>query len=147
LPSGQEAAEALVAQEKVNLVDRLTSFELTTDTSNRTGSVLGKIRLERNTPLFYYVLKEAELKGKGLTLGPVGSHIVSEVIQTALEADPDGYMAVAGPEWELPRWRFPSGARRPVNSLIGIIRLIGDEKLLPECEAHWRRFHVSADAA
>jgi hypothetical protein len=25
--------------------------------------------------------------------------------------------------------------------------LLGDEKLLPECEAHWRRFHVSADAA
>jgi hypothetical protein len=31
---------------------------------------------------------------------------------------------------------------RPINSLIGIVRLIGDDKLLPECETHWRRFHV-----
>src|SRR5256714_700280 len=147
LPSGQEAAEALLAEGKIKPDDRLTSSELATDTCNNSGSVLSRNGLERNTPLFYYVLKEAELKGQGLTLGPVGSHIVSEVIHTALEADPDGYMALAGSEWKLPRWRFPSGARRPVNSLIDIIRLIGDEKLLPECEAHWRRFHVSADAA
>src|SRR2546423_782791 len=147
LPSGQEAAEALLAEGKIKPDDRLTSSELATDTCNHSGSVLSRNGLERNTPLFYYVLKEAELKGQGLTLGPVGSHIVSEVIHTALEADSDGYMALAGSEWELPRWRFPSGARRPVNSLIDIIRLIGDEKLLPECEAHWRRFHVSADAA
>jgi hypothetical protein len=147
LPSGQEAAEALAAQGKIELADCLSSSELTTDTSNRSGSVLGSNGLERNTPLFFYILKEAELRAKGLTLGPVGSHIVSEVIQTALEADLDGYMAKVGPQWELPRWRFPSGAQRPVNSLIDIIRLLGDEKLLTECEAHWRRFHVSADAA
>jgi Animal haem peroxidase len=147
LPSGQEAAEALAAEGKVNSADCLSSSELTTDTSNRSGSVLGSTGLERNTPLFFYVLKEAELRARGLTLGPIGSHIVSEVIQSALETDPDGYMAKMGPRWELPRWRFPSGARRPVNSLIGVIRLVGDEKLLPECEAHWRRFHVPANAA
>ena len=26
------------------------------------------------------------------------------------------------------------------NSLIGIVQLVGDDKLLPECETHWRRF-------
>jgi hypothetical protein len=98
--------------------------------------------LEGNTPLFYYILKESELKAGGLTLGPVGSHIVSEVIQGALENDPDSYLACAGPNWQLPPWQFPSGAERPVNSLISIIRLVGDDKLLPECEAHWRRFHL-----
>jgi hypothetical protein len=147
LPSGQEAAEALVAEGKIKLSDCLSSSELTEDTSNRSGSVLRSNGLEQNTPLFFYVLKEAELRGKGLTLGPVGSQIVSEVIQSALEADPEGYMAKMGPQWKLPRWRFPNGAQRPVNALIGIIRLLGDEKLLPECEAHWRRFHVAANAA
>lgn len=147
LPSGQEVAEGLVGQGKIKSGDCLTSAELTTDTSNRSGTVLGSNRLEQNTPLFFYVLKEGELRANGLTLGPVGSHIVSEVIQTALEADPDGYMARVGPQWQLPRWLFPSGARRPINSLIDIIRLLGDEELLPECEAHWRRFHVSANAA
>jgi len=140
LPSGQEAAEALVAQGRIKSKDRLTSSQLRSDTCNRSGSVLSKNGLEQNTPLFYYILKEAELKGEGLTLGPAGSHIVSEVVQSALEADPDGYLAVMGPKWELPEWRFPNGSLRQVNSLIGIVRLVGDEKLLPECEAHWRRF-------
>lgn len=147
LPSGQEAADALVAQEKMKPKDRLTAAELRSDICNRSGSVLSKNGFEQNTPLFYYILKEAELKGEGLTLGPVGSHIISEVIQGALEADPDGYLATVGPKWELPEWYFPSGSQRQVNSLIGIVRLVGDDKLLPECEAHWRRFHLPTDAA
>jgi Animal haem peroxidase len=147
LPSGQEAAAALRKEGKIQAEDCLTPLQLTADTCNESGNALGRNGLERNTPLFYYVLKEAELKGEGLTLGPVGSHIVSHVIQNALEADPDGYLSVAGPEWKLPRWRFPSGVERPVNSLIGIVRLVGDEKLLPECEAHWRRYQVLPGAA
>ena len=145
LPSGQEAAEVLEDQGKIEASDRLTSSELTTDTCDRSGTVLSRYGLEGNTPLFYYILKEGELRGKGLSLGPVGSHIISETIQGALETDAGGYMAVAGPEWQLPRWRFPSGLDRPVNSLIGIVRLVGDEKLLPECETHWRRYRVLAE--
>jgi hypothetical protein len=144
LPSGQEAAEALAAEGKIAAHDCLTSSRLTTDSCNASGSVLRSAKLERNTPLFYYILKEAELMGDGLTLGLVGSHLVSEAIQNALEADPNGYMAAVGPDWELPRWHFPSGSRRPVNSLIGVVRLVGDEKLLPECEAHWRSLQLPA---
>jgi len=142
LPSGQEVADALFAQGRIKSADRLTAAQLTQDTCDHTGSILRKIGLEQNTPLFYYVLKEAELAGDGLILGPTGSHIVSEVIQGALEADSDGYMSRAGPNWPLPLWRFPSGASRRINSLIGIIQLIGDDKLLPECDAHWRRFRL-----
>jgi hypothetical protein len=140
LPSGQEAAEALLAQGRIKASDRLTVSQLTQNTCDHSGSVLRASGLEQNTPLFYYLLKEAELASEGLTLGPVGSHIVSEAIQGALEADPDSYMSLAGTNWKLPSWRFPSGSRRPINSLIGIIQVVGDDKLLPECEAHWRRF-------
>lgn len=142
LPSGQEVADVLLAQGRINAKDRLTTSQLAHDTCDRSGTVLRENGLEQNTPLFFYLLKESELAAGGLTLGPVGSHIVSEVIQGALEADPDGYMSVKGPKWRLPLWRFSGGAQRSVNSLIGIIRLIGDDKLLPECEAHWRRFRV-----
>jgi hypothetical protein len=144
LPSGQEAADTLVAQGKMKPDDRLSHAQLGRDTCDLSASILRKHRLDQNTPLFYYILKEAELKAAGLTLGPVGSHIISEVVQNALETDPDSYLSVAGPKWELPPWRFPSGSRRQVNSLIGIVRLVGDDKLLPECEAHWRRFHLPA---
>ena len=142
LPSGQEAADALFAQGKIKPADRLTAAQLIQDTCDQSGRTLRKIGLEKNTPLFYYVLKEAELVAGGLSLGPVGSQIVSEVIQGALEADPEGYLSMVGPKWSLPSWRFPSGAKRKVNSLMGMIQLIGDDKLLPECEAHWRRFRV-----
>ena len=140
LPSGQEVADGLLSQERIKSDDRLTTSQLTENTCDNSGSVLRNIGLERNTPLFYYLLKEAELAAAGLTLGPIGSHIVFEVIQSALEADPESYVSLAGLNWKLPSWRFPSGSRRPVNSLIGIVQLVGDDKLLPECEAHWRRF-------
>jgi hypothetical protein len=84
LPSGQEVADALFAQGKIKSDDRLTASQLTQDTCNNSGAVLGSIGLVHSTPLFYYLLKEAELSAAGLTLGPTGSHIVSEVIQGAL---------------------------------------------------------------
>jgi hypothetical protein len=147
LPCGQEAANALVADGKIRSADRLTYEELTADTCNRSGTVLRELGLVEETPLFYYILKEAELRAGGLTLGPLGSHIISEVIQGALENDPDSYLSVIGPRWQLPTWRFPNGSDRVINSFIGIIRLLGDDKLLPECEAHWRRFHFPAQPA
>jgi hypothetical protein len=134
--SGQEIAEALVSRGEIAAGERLTSAELSRDTCDRSGSVLRKHALQNNTPLFYYILKEAEVKTGGLTLGAVGSHIVAEVIQGALESDPNGYHATAGPRWKLPSWRFPNGADRPVNSFIRIVQLVGDDKLLPGCEAH-----------
>jgi hypothetical protein len=142
LPSGQEVADALLAQGRINSGDRLTTTQLTRDTCDNSGSVLRKSGLAENSPLFYYLLKEAELKAGGVTLGPVGSHIVSEVVQGALEADPESYLSVVGPKWRLPWWHFPNGSKRPMNALIGIVQLVGDDKLLPECEAHMRWFEL-----
>jgi hypothetical protein len=99
---------------------------------------LRDVGLEENTPLFYYLLKEAELIVRGLTLGPIGSYIVAAVIEGALEADPNSYVSVIGRDWKLPLWRFPSGSDEQVSSMIRIIRLVGDNQLLPECEAKWR---------
>jgi hypothetical protein len=138
LPSGQEVANALLKQGMIQSEDCLTISQLTRDTFNHSGSVLRDIGLAENAPLFYYLLKEAEIIANGLILGPIGSYIVADVIQRSLEADPDGYMSVVGPQWELPFWQFPSRTRRQVNSLIGIIQLVGDNQLLPECEAKWR---------
>lgn len=144
LPSGQEVANALLAEGRIQPNDRLKNSELTEDTCDHSGSVLREVGLEENTPLFYYLLKEAELKAEGIALGPVGSHVVSEVIQGALEMDADSYLSSVGPNWKLPSWRFPSGSMRPIRSLIGIVQLVGDDKLLPECEAHWRQFLLPA---
>jgi hypothetical protein len=50
-------------------------------------------------PLWYYVLKEAEVVADGLQLGPVGGRIVAEVFIGLLESDPGSYLASRS------RWR------------------------------------------
>ena len=47
-----------------------------------------------STPLFYYILKEAELREDGLRLGHVGARIVAEVFIGLLQLDPDSYFSV-----------------------------------------------------
>jgi hypothetical protein len=55
-------------------------------------------RLDQSTPLFFYVLAEAEQMNDGLTLGPVGGRIVAETFLGLLQMDPTSYLA-AEPNW------------------------------------------------
>jgi hypothetical protein len=56
------------------------------------------VALENQTPLWYYVLAEAERLADGLRLGPVGGRIVGEVFIGLLQLDPNSYLAAA-PNW------------------------------------------------
>ena len=51
------------------------------------------------TPLWFYVLKEAEHRGGGDRLGPVGGRIVAEVLIGLLRADPTSYLSLE-PDWQ-----------------------------------------------
>jgi Animal haem peroxidase len=85
LPSGQRIAHAMG-------VEPLTPAQLRELAPLRVG-------FERRTPLWYYVLKEAELLADGLHLGPVGGRLVAEVLIGLLQADPTSYLA-ARPRWQ-----------------------------------------------
>jgi Animal haem peroxidase len=50
------------------------------------------------TPLWFYILKEAEHRGAGDRLGPVGGRIVAEVLIGLLRADPTSYLG-REPDW------------------------------------------------
>lgn len=50
--------------------------------------------MDKNTPLWCYILKEAELLEQGLQLGPVGGRIVGEVFIGLLQADKDSYLSM-----------------------------------------------------
>lgn len=50
------------------------------------------------TPLWFYILKEAQHRGGGDRLGPVGGRIVAEVLIGLLRADPASYLA-RDPAW------------------------------------------------
>ncbi len=54
--------------------------------------------LDQRTPLWLYVLREAELLEDGLQLGPVGGRIVAEVFVGLLQMDADSYVG-ADPTW------------------------------------------------
>jgi Animal haem peroxidase len=51
------------------------------------------------TPLWFYILKEAEFHGGGDRLGPVGGQIVAEVLIGLLRADSASYLS-REPDWE-----------------------------------------------
>ena len=78
LPSGQAIAQAIgVAPLSPNELSELSNFGES---------------VRQSTPLFFYVLKEAELRAGGLTLGPVGGRIVAEVFIGLLQTDPNSWV-------------------------------------------------------
>jgi hypothetical protein len=93
LPSGQEVAGAMG-------VAPLTGADLGLDAIGLPAA--GKATLKAATPLWYYLLREAELGG-GEHLGPVGGTIVAEVLVGLLQGDPLSYLRQR-PGWtpELP---------------------------------------------
>jgi hypothetical protein len=84
LPSGQAIAREMGAHE-------LGSADL----AELKGIALSFVE---STPLFYYILKEAQIVEDGLRLGPVGGRIVSEVFIGLLQLDPSSYLNVQ-PAW------------------------------------------------
>jgi hypothetical protein len=82
LPSGQSIATAM-------RITPIGKHEL---------SELKPYRFDKSTPLWYYVLKEAELIEDGLQLGPVGGRIVAEVLVGLLQSDTASYL-VQKPKW------------------------------------------------
>jgi hypothetical protein len=53
---------------------------------------LEPLGLDYETPLWFYILKEAELRAGGKHLGPVGGRIVAEVLIGLLEGDRMSYL-------------------------------------------------------
>jgi hypothetical protein len=51
------------------------------------------------TPLWYYILREAAVKASGNRLGPVGGRIVADVLVGLLDRDPASVRS-ADPAWQ-----------------------------------------------
>jgi hypothetical protein len=60
---------------------------------------LGTVGWTGDTPLWYYLLKEAEVRSEGDRLGPLGGRIVAEVLLGIIDLDPESYRAV-DPTWQ-----------------------------------------------
>jgi len=88
MPSGQSVAKAMG-------MAPLSRSEL---------SELREYGFDTSTPLWYYALKEAEVRADGMHLGPVAGRIVAEVLIGLLQTDPHGYVV------QNPRWRPTLGS-------------------------------------
>ena len=60
---------------------------------------LAKPEFGGEAPLWFYILKEAEIVGKGRELGPVGGRIVAEVLVGLLQRDLNSYLYLQ-PTWK-----------------------------------------------
>jgi hypothetical protein len=74
LPTGQAIAKKILPAPE----EGLTPEQIADSSDLEITQLLNKSGLDRNTPLWYYILKEAEVFHQGQKLGPVGSRIVAE---------------------------------------------------------------------
>ncbi|WP_199439936.1 peroxidase family protein [Umezawaea beigongshangensis] len=109
LPTGQAVARRLQ-------VPVLTPEQLLQGTGVELRTALVDGGFLDETPLWFYLLKEAEVLGEGNALGPVGSRIVNETIIGQLRHDPESYL-------NQPGWSPEQGVRLPDG---GEISTIGD---------------------
>jgi Animal haem peroxidase len=85
IPTGQSVAAAMG-------VVPLSANELRLGNSGPLNQVLEDNGFLQQTPLWYYVLKEAEVRANGNSLGELGSRIVCETIIGQLLNDPESYL-------------------------------------------------------
>ena len=83
LPSGQDIAKAM-------FIKPLLSVDL---------SDVSKLGFHRKTPLWFYILREAQIYKNGKRLGPVGGRIVAEVLIGLLQGDEQSILRQS-PDWE-----------------------------------------------
>ena len=91
VPTGQAVASALG-------VSPLTAAELTQGDQGVADALVDGDFVDA-TPLWFYVLKEAEVRAQGQHLGEVGSRIVCTTLIGQIQADPGSYLNRPGGAW------------------------------------------------
>jgi hypothetical protein len=111
LPSGQDVAHAMG-------VETLTPLQLT---AGEDGKVLQEQGLVDATPLWYYILKEAEQFHDGLRLGPVGSTIIAETFLGMVHGDHDSFL------WQRSNWTPELPSQTPGEfTMVDMLRFVDD---------------------
>jgi len=110
LPSGESIAKCIGQEEEDK--KRLENF-----IKKKTNG----IEISSGTPLWYYILAEAECIEQGQNLGFVGASIVTEVIVGLLELDPNSYLGSNR------GWTPALGAVPGDFKMADLINLVSDE--------------------
>lgn len=108
LPSGQRVAKAMK-------IEPLPKEKL---------AKLAPWGLDDRTPLWFYVLQEAETLGNGEQLGPVGGRIVAEVMIGLIEGDRTSYLS-QDPDWEPSLPTINPARRHESFAMVDLLRFAG----------------------
>jgi hypothetical protein len=115
LPSGQRVADAF-GETRLSGDEMILRDAVTRDPVNQPHrDFLSQKNLLTETPLWYYVLQEAVVRGNRQRLGPVGSRIVAETIVGMLASDPNSILN-RGAGWSPPVWG-PATPKGPITDL------------------------------
>jgi hypothetical protein len=117
LPSGQAIARRM-------RLPALTPADVATGPDGRVAREQG---LDQESPLWFYVLKEAQKLEGGLRLGPVGSTILAEVFVGLLQGDPASFL-YRDPAWTptLPGATPGCFTMADLLTLVGELNPLGD---------------------
>lgn len=121
LPSAQHC----VAQ--VQKID--PSVTLLTDAEMGGGAIadiLAEGGMFENTPLWYYVLREAEVRADGETLGKLGTHLVAQTLIGLIAADKSSYLNQGGSDGGV--WHpkdIAQGSIPEISSLEAMLTFVG----------------------
>ena len=111
LPSGQDVAKAIGATP-------LASADVARGTDGAAAAAHG---LHKTTPLWFYILKEAEVLHQGTRLGPVGTTIVAETFLGLVHGDQDSFL------WRRTNWQ-PELPRAETDhfTMVDMLKFIND---------------------
>ncbi|MCI0158514.1 hypothetical protein KNO15_17565 [Leifsonia shinshuensis] len=107
LPSGEDVSRAM-GIEPLTPDEVFTNVDVTDDV---------KSDLRGRTPLWFYILKESEVRSESAGLGPVGGRIVAEVLIGLLSGDHLSYLSVQ------PNWRPNLGPTAGEFTLSDIVNI------------------------
>lgn len=111
LPSGQSVAKLM----------RFTPLTEAQISQGPDGEAARKHNFHIETPLWYYILKEAQIQGQGKHLGQVGSRIVAEVFVGLLQKDSNSFLA------RRPAWKPTLPAKEPGTfTMADLLRYVND---------------------
>jgi hypothetical protein len=115
LPSGQAVAATM--KDKIAALEPLTPDEIATGDD---GAVARQLGFDRETPLWYYLLKEAQVRRNGERLGPIGARLVAEVFVGLVSGDKDSYL-------QQPNWRpFLPAKTAGTFLMTDLLQFVGD---------------------
>lgn len=127
VPSAQGCIAALREQHGIS-VRKLSEAQLL---SGETNAAVAAGNFHKNTPLWFYILKEAEVLCGGESLGPLGTRLVADTLVGLVKHDPDSFWnsAPGGRRW------IPSVGVRPsgvvVEDMPSLMRAAGT---MPQCK-------------